>query len=224
MSPKVYTNRDKSMINSEMNLIRIKITKMPSGSVFVVSDFTDITGYENAKKCLLRLEKEGLIRRVIRGIYDKPYYSTLLNEYAAPNIEDIARAIARNYNWKTSPAGLTALNLLGLSTQVTNSYEFYSSGQYKTYQIGKITIYFKHKSSKELLDLSYKSSLVVNAIKELGPSIDSESIETIKKHLLDEEKHVLLNETNNVTKWIYEVIKKICKDYEGKTHGTHVKG
>ena len=198
------------MTNSEMNLVRNKIIKMPAGSAFVVSDFTDITEYENAKKCLLRLEKEGSIRRVIRGIYDKPYFSNLLNEYAAPNIEEVAKAIARNYNWKTSPIGVTALNLLGLSTQVTNSYEFYSSGQYKTYEIGKIVIRFKHKSSKELLNLSYKSSLLVNAIKELGPSIDEQTIEIIKKHLSSKEKNILLSETSGVTKWIYEIIKRIC--------------
>ena len=215
MSPKVYTIRDKTiMIISEMNLIRIRITNMPFGSAFVVSDFTDIAEYANAKKCLLRLEKEGFIRRVIRGIYDKPYFSNLLNEYVAPNIEEVAKAIARNYNWKTSPSGITALNLLGLSTQVTNTYEFYSSGQYKTYEIGNITIYFKHKSSKELLNLSYKSSLVVNAIKELGPSIDNQSILTIGKALSADEKRALLFETSGVTKWIYEIIKKICSQEE----------
>lgn len=202
------------MINSEMKLIRNKIMSLPEGSVFIVSDFTDIAEYENAKKCLLRLEKERMIRRVIRGIYDKPHFSKLLNEYAAPNIEEVAKAIARNYNWKTSPTGLTALNLLGLSTQVTNRYEFYSSGQYKAYEIGRITIYFKHKSSKELLDLSYKSSLVVNAIKELGPSIDNQTIESIRKMLSSKEKTNLLNETGNVTKWIYEIIKRICGEEE----------
>lgn len=202
------------MNNSEMNLIRNKIMKMPNGSVFIISDFTDITEYENAKKCLLRLEKEGFIRRVIRGIYDKPYFSTTLNEYASPNIEEVAIAIARNFNWKTSPTGLTALNLLGLSTQITSGYEFYSSGQYKIYEIGKTTIYFKHKSSKELLNLSYKSSLVVNAIKEIGPSFDERSIGLIKKRLSIKEKNNLLHETSNVTKWIYEVIKKICSKEE----------
>lgn len=198
------------MANSEMNLIKNRIISMLHGSVFVVSDFTDIAEYQNAKKCLLRIEKEGLIRRVIRGIYDKPYFSNALNEYAAPNIEEVAKAIARNYNWKISPSGLTALNLLGLSTQVTNSYEYCSSGQYKTYEIGKISINFKHKSSKELLDLSYKSSLVVNAIKELGPLIDEESIETIRNRLSASEKRNLLQEASGVTKWIFETIKKIC--------------
>ena len=199
------------MIKSEMNIIRNKIDNMPIGSVFVVSDFTDIAGYQNAKKCLLRLEKEGFVRRVIRGVYDKPYFSNIIHEYSSPNMERVANAIARNYNWKISLTGLTALNLLGLSTQVTNRYEYYSSGQYKTYKIGNTLLYFKHKSSRDLLGLSHKSSLVINAIKELGPSIDDSSVSIIKKSLSYKEKHILLQESLNVTKWVYEVVKRICE-------------
>ena len=93
---------------------------------------------------------------------------------------------------------------------MTNSYEYYSSGQYKTYKINKFIISFKHKSSKELLDLSYMSSLVVNAIKEIGPNIDEQSLERIKNRLSSKEKNNLIHETSGVTKWIYEVIKKLC--------------
>lgn len=198
------------MINSGMNLIRKKINSMPFGSVFVISDFTNAADYINVKKCLQRLEKEGLVRRIIRGVYDKPYFSKVLNEYSAPNVELVAKAIARNFNWVIAPDGLTSLNLLGLSTQVANSYVFYSSGQYKTYEIGTITIYFKHKSSKELLNLSYKSSLVVNAIKELRHSLPEQTIIMIRNRLSDSERNKLLIEASGVTKWIYEIIKKIC--------------
>lgn len=195
-----------------MYIIKTRIEQFAFGSAFVVSDFTDITDYENAKKCLLRLEKDSFIRRVIRGIYDKPYYSNVLKEYSSPNIEEIAKAIARNYGWEISPLGLTALNLLGLSTQVTNYYEYYSSGPYKTYSIGKITISFKHKSSKELFNLSYKSSLVVQAIKTIGVDIDEEMINRFKNLLTAQEKERLLKEANRVTKWIYEIIKRICNE------------
>lgn len=213
MSPIIYTNRDKtSMKNTEMNLIKHRIDKLPYGSVFVISDFTDISSYENAKKCLLRLEKTKKIRRIIRGIYDKPYFSSLINESSSPDMSKVANAIARNYNWQISPTGLTSLNLLGLSTQVTNKYEYFSSGQYKTYDIGKFNISFKHKSSKELINLSYKSSLVVQAIKELGSDINEEIIQKIKRMLSKEEKAILLRETGNVTKWIFEVVKRITNE------------
>ena len=211
LSLKIYTIGDKTMKDSVMDQIQTRIGKMSHGSVFVPSDFTDIAGYENAKKCLLRLERSGQIRHIIRGVYDKPYFSTLLQEFASPDIENVASAIARNFNWKISPSGITALNLLGLSTQVSNRYEYYSSGQYKTYQVGNITIHFKHRSSKEILSLSYKSALVANALKEMGPDIDSQALERIRNQLSFKEREELLTEARITTKWIFDLIKIICK-------------
>lgn len=210
LSQKEYIIRDKIMKNSSMQQIKSRIEKQPQGTVFVASDFADITTYENAKKCLLRLANEGFIRRIIRGVYDRPYYSNLLEEFTAPDIENLAMAIARNYNWVIAPSGITALNLLGLSTQVPFRYEYYSSGQYKTYKVGNISLYFKHKSSKELLGLSYKSCLIVNAIKEIGPDINKKEISIIRNHLLNEKRIALLKEGRYVTKWIFGIIKTIC--------------
>ena len=195
-----------------MQLIKKRIKCLPFGSAFVASDFTDIADYENAKKCLLRLEKESLIRRVLRGVYDKVYFSKIINENTPPNIGEVAKALARNYNWQIAPSGLTSLNLLGLSTQVTNTYEYFSSGQYKTYNVGKFSICFKHKSSKEINNLSYKSSLVVQAIKELGSEIDITQINKIKSLLSKREKDTLIKEASGVTKWIFEIIKNICTE------------
>ena len=199
------------MKNSAMQQIKNRIDALPARSAFVASDFTDIADYQNAKKCLLRLEEEKFVRRVLRGVYDKPYFSSILHEFSAPDLEEIARAIARNYSWQIAPTGVTSLNLLGLSTQVVSSYEYYSSGQYKNYEVGKMTIRFLHRSSKELLNLSYESALVVSAIKELGVGIDDEAVAKIRHRLSERSRAVLLEESAHVTKWIYEVIKRICQ-------------
>ena len=199
------------MKNSAMQQIKNRIDALPARSAFVASDFTDIADYQNAKKCLLRLEEEKFVRRVLRGVYDKPYFSGLLNEFSSPDLEEISRAIARNYSWIIAPTGATSLNLLGLSTQVVSSYEYYSSGQYKNYEVGKTTIRFLHRSSKELLYLSYESALVVSAIKELGIGINDEAVAKIRHRLNESSRAVLLEESAHVTKWIYEVIKRICR-------------
>ena len=199
------------MKNSVMEQIKNRIAALPARSAFVASDFTDIADYQNAKKCLLRLEEEKFVRRVLRGVYDKPYFSSLLNEFSSPDLEEISRAIARNYSWKIAPTGVTSLNLLGLSTQVVSSYEYYSSGQYKNYEVGKMAIRFLHRSSKELLYLSYESALVVSAIKELGIGIDDETVAKIRHRLSERSRAVLLEESAHVTKRIYEVIKRICR-------------
>lgn len=60
-----------------------------------------------------------VIGKIWRGLYDRPLFSTYLQEYQALQIEKVAHALARNYGWNMVAIGDTALNLLGLSSQGT---------------------------------------------------------------------------------------------------------
>ena len=140
--------------DSKISLITKRIDEAPFGSAFVTSDFTDLAEYETAKKTISRLEKKGTLRRVLRGVYDKPKFSSLLQEYAAPIPDQIAHAIARNYNWTISASGNTALNQLGLSTQVPADWSYISSGPYKKYTFGNITLTFSHRSNSQMIGTS----------------------------------------------------------------------
>jgi hypothetical protein len=158
------------------------------------------------------MEKNSILRRVIRGVYDKPRYSTLLQEYSAPNPNEIANALARNYSWTIAPTGNTALNLLGLSTQVPANWSYISSGPYKKYEIGKVQIDFVHRADRELSGMSSKTQLIIQAIKELGKErIGSDEIRKIRSKLSDREKDIMMKESQQTTAWVYSVIKDICK-------------
>ena len=190
-----------------------RIDTANSGAAFMVSDFTDIMDYETAKKNLARMEKNGIIRRVIRGIYDKPGYSLILKEMSVPDPEQIAKALARNFNWTIAPDENTALNLLGLSTQVPAKWEFISSGPYRSYTIGNTTIRFLHRSCKEISGMSYMSALVIEAIKGIGRDrINDDTIRHLRSRLTEQNKQILLTETRKTSAWIYTVIKEICKE------------
>ena len=58
-----------------LNEIKSRILSAASDSVFVATDFTDITDKKTASVGLSRLETDGMIRRVLRGVYDKPEYN-----------------------------------------------------------------------------------------------------------------------------------------------------
>ncbi|MBQ0089166.1 MAG: type IV toxin-antitoxin system AbiEi family antitoxin domain-containing protein [Prevotellaceae bacterium] len=199
-----------------IELIKQIINNLPHGSAFVVSDFTNICDYQTAKRTLARFVDSGDIRRVIRGVYDKPSYSNLLKEYVAPDPNQVAMAIARNFNWTIVPAGNAALNLLGLSTQVPARWEFSSSGPYRNYEVGNITLCFKHSSNKEIEGLSYDTALLVQAIKALGKeNITDDAIIRLRNRTDCLDKDVVLQEARYTTSWIFAVIKKICeKDME----------
>ena len=189
-----------------------RIISYPKGSAFVVSDFTDLMSYETAKKAIVKLEKSKKIRRVIRGVYDNPSYSSLLQEYTAPKPNEVAKALARNYNWNITVSGDVALNMLGLSTQVPANWCYISSGPYKKYEIGKVSIEFKHRADKSISGMSDKTAMLIQAIKAIGKGkISSSMIQTISQRLSTEEKKAILAESRKTTVWIYEVIKKICR-------------
>jgi hypothetical protein len=60
--------------------------------------------------------------------------------------------------------------------------------------------------------MSYKTAMVIQAIKTLKQQYVSEDIiKYLKKSLTDEEKAKLLDEAKQITSWVYAIIKKICK-------------
>ena len=67
--------------------------------------------------------------------------------------------------------GNTALNLLKLSTQVPATWSYISDDPYKTYQIDSIKIEFKHRTNKDISNLSNITILVIEALKFYGEKI-----------------------------------------------------
>ena len=198
--------------NLEQVKKRIQSTK--DGSVFIPSDFFDIAEAVKINMCLDRLKETGELQRLMRGIYVKPRYSKLLNKNVSPSTNDIAKAIARNYGWTIVPYGDTALNMLGLSTQVPAVWLYVSDGPYKTYVTDGITLKFKHTDNKnEIINISYKTALVVQALKALGKgNVTDKELRIISKLLTENEKAQMLVEAMRVTAWVYELMRKICID------------
>lgn len=186
---------------------RIKENKLKA---FTTADFMDLGNYKGVSKALETLEDQKKIRRVMRGMYDFPYYSDFFKMYAGPDIEAIAQALARQYNWNICPSGNYALNLMGLDTQVPAKYVFLSSGPYKSYTIGKITFVFKHTTSKQVGKYPYKISLAIQAIKAIGKSnITSKNLEMINKCLDEEDRKYIINNNLSITSWIYDALKEM---------------
>jgi len=196
--------------------VKNRLQNARDGTIFVPSDFFDIAEAVKTNKCLNRLVETGELQRVIRGIYVKPRYSALLDRNIPPRTDDIAKAIARNYGWTIVPCGDTALNMLGLSTQVPAVWLYISDGPYKTYEADGIRLKFKHTDSKnEIINISYKAALVIQALKALGQgNVTDKDIFGISKLLTNTEKTQLLSETMRVTAWVYDLIRKICMESE----------
>lgn len=90
---------------------------MNNYKTFTSSDFIDLDNYKNVNKTLERLEDEKIIRRIRRGIYYLPQYNEVLGLDEAPDVNEIALAIARQFNIVIIPSGNYALILLVYQTR-----------------------------------------------------------------------------------------------------------
>lgn len=191
--------------------IEDRIRNSPKGTIFVTSDFKDLASTDAANKALLRLEKAGLIRRILFGVYEYPEYNEFLGEYVESSPDMVAHALARKFGWTIVPCGDTALNMLGLSTQVPAVWLYVSDGTYKEYTYGNTVIRFKRTTNKEISKISYKTALVIQALKALGKeNITDEIINQIASVTTGKEKTAMFVEAKYATSWIYDVIKEIC--------------
>ena len=199
------------MAKGYMQKIRERVLVANEGSVFATSDFADIADTNTVRSALYRLVQDGVLRRIFNGIFEKPKYSKLLDEYVAVDPDAVAKALARSYHWTIAPCGNTALNLLGLSTQVTAVWSYISDGPYRIYEWNSTKLIFKHRTNKEITGLSYMTSLIIQALKTLGKSnVTPEVIQILSKKLTDTEKNACLKEATESTDWVYETIRQIC--------------
>jgi hypothetical protein len=188
-----------------------RISNLDYEAVFIANDFLEIADYETIRRALNRMVDKGSIRRILRGVYYKPQFSELLHEYEDPSPHHVARAIARKFNWNIAPSGLTALNLLGLSTQVTAKWSFISDGTYNCFKFGNITLEFKHRNNREITGMSERTALIIQGIKALGKkNIDYNVIKRIYSLMSERERQSMLEEAKPTTAWVYKIIRKIC--------------
>jgi len=184
------------------------------GCVISASDFLRDFKRGDIDEALSRLCKSETIERVMSGIYHYPEWSDLLNQYLSPDPDRVAQAIARKYGWNIQPTGNTALNYLGLSTQVPGRMIYISDGPSRQYSYNKQTLEFKHTTLKEARLKNSESALVVHAIKALGKEhVTQDVIDKLRLKFNNDIWIKILNDTDKVTGWVRDIILQIC---EGK--------
>ena len=184
------------------------ILRKGKGCVFTAVDFTvDFKRWE-IDQSFIALEKEGFIKRLLPGVYYYPKYSKLLKKSIAPDIQQVVKTLARKYEWKVFPEGNTALNYLGLSTQIPAKYIYISSGRSRKFKVGNIDLEFRHRVLTETMISDEKTMLVVQAIKSIGQiHANKDFAKKLSKRFSFKEWVKIEKKSHKVTNWILEVIK-----------------
>ncbi|QVY64609.1 DUF6088 family protein [Polaribacter sp. Q13] len=195
------------MMQSVQARIENEIKSMKRGSILFPSNFDAIGNVEVVKKSLLRLTNKEFLIRLAHGIYLYPKQDKLLG-VLYPSIEEIANAIADRDKARIIPTGITALNKLGLSTQIPMNIVFLTDGASRSVVVGKRTIKFKRTTPKNLLVKGKLTGLIIQALKEIGKdNVTDEQLEKIRNHLKLEEKEIREHDAKLAPAWISKIIK-----------------
>ena len=192
-----------------------RLLEIATGTPLVASDFSDIANVRTIRELLNIRIRNGTMRRIIPGVFVIPKVNEFMNIEVPVAPEALAQAIARKHNWAIAPSEQTALNALGLSTQVPATWKYISDGPYKKYELDGAVIQFKHTTNKNISSMSPTSSLIVQALKALGKDgITDNVLEKMASRLTKEDANILINDTSRTIAWIRDAIRVIGKKKE----------
>jgi hypothetical protein len=210
-APKYVTNNYyicDTMNESTVDKIQEIVDRQPEGTLFFPEDFADLGSPENVRKALERLQNRQKITRVAQGIYARPKQNAYIGS-VLPSAEEVAAAIAKRDRARILPTGSTALNALGLSTQVPMKIVLLTDGTARIVKVGKRTINFKKTTPRNLAVKGAISSLVIQGLKAIGKGKLSESDEQKLVSLLRKEKYEdLLHDIRLAPVWVQQIMKK----------------
>ena len=195
------------MTDTEHNISKT-IKAKPKGTLLFPDDFSHLGTSEAIRKALQRLREKGLIKQVAHGIYVRPKINDLIGELT-PSAEEVAKGIAKRDKIKLVPTGVYALNALGLSTQVPMKLVFLTDGPARTIKVGKRTIMLKRTSPKNLLAKGEISTLVIQALREIGKDyVTEEQKDKILELLKREKPYKLQHDIQLAPVWIRTIMKQ----------------
>ncbi len=183
------------------------------GKIFSIHDFYHLGTKNTVKSALYRLHEENKIVRLIDGLYTKPKYSQILKEYIYPDVGVVADKLAEKFSWTIAPAGETALNYTGLSTQVPNEYIYITDGAYREYMYRGKKIVFKRTTNRHITTYSKELSILIQALKALGKNkIGDNEIQKLAI-FAKSVKEDLKKDIVKIPFWMQEIFTKIQELY-----------
>ena len=142
------------------------LTRMAASpeEVWTPGDFADLGRRAAVDKTLQRLVAAGELRRVDRGLYDRPRKNELTGRPAVPDYRAVIRAVTRRDQARAVIDGMTAANDLGLTTAVPARVEVLVDARLKPIRLGSQDIHFKFAAPSRLYWADRPAMRVVQAL------------------------------------------------------------
>lgn len=159
-----------------------------AGQVWVPTDFAQLGSRDAVDKTLQRMVRAGELRRIDRGLYDRPKLNSLTKRPTTPDYRAVTEAIARRDQLRLLVDGMTAANDLGLTHAVPARVTIHTDTRRRAIQLDQLTIEFKQTAPSRLYWAGRPAMRVVQALhwlKDTLPSDRSSILSTLANILAD---------------------------------------
>jgi hypothetical protein len=191
-----------------------RIQRAAPGTVFTPALFAPIGSRDAIDKALQRHVQRGTLRRLARGLYDKPREDPLLG-LLWPSVDAVVKALIGKDRLRLQPTGAYAANLLGLSEQVPARVEFLTDGTSRTVQVGPMRIVLKRTTPRQMAAAGKSSGLVIQALRSLGRAhVNAERIAHLRHTLPPHERRALLDDLPLAPTWMHPLLRKLAETDE----------
>jgi hypothetical protein len=191
--------------------IESAISHRKPGEIVFPTEFRGTGSQAAIKKAMSRIARTGKINRLARGIYYIPKTDPKLGKLR-PDPEQVVKMVAQKEKIRVRPAGAYALHRLGLTTQVPTKRVYITDGNSRHFKLGNIQIRFKSTSAKKLAMKGEISSLVIQAIEEIGVEhINKEIQMKLGAFLSKEDPKILQQDLRLASAKVNDYIVKLMK-------------
>ena len=183
---------------------------MPEDSILFRSDFPEYHA-EFVGGTLSELANVGVLTKITQGIYVKPLKSRF--GVVLPTVDKVVQAIATRDNAQVLPSGMTALNVLGLSTQVPMNYTYLTTGSERTVKLANRQVTLKRGVPKNFCYETRLVALLVQALRALKQENINDDVLQIISSLISKEqdKESLMRDVDMMPAWMKRIVKPMLK-------------
>jgi hypothetical protein len=144
------------------------------GRAWVPTDFAQLGNRDAIDKTLQRLVQAGDLRRIDRGLYDRPVVNRLTKRPTTPDYRAVVEAIARRDQLRLLVDGMTAANDLGLTDAVPARVTIHTDARRRAIKLDKLNIEFKQTAPSRLYWAGRPAMRVVQALHWLKDTLASD--------------------------------------------------
>jgi len=189
-----------------------QVRRAKPGTVFTPALFAGLGGRAAIDKALQRLVARDELRRLSRGLYDKPRQDPLLGTLW-PSVDAVVAALTGKDKLRLQPTGAYAANLLGLSDQVPARVEFLTDGTSRTVRAGPMQIVLKRTTPRQMAAAGRTSGLVIQALRSLGPEhVTPERLERLRRSVPAAERRTLLADLAVAPGWMQSILRALAAE------------